>query len=89
MSQGASFNIPEYYQRPKRIDGVWTLRKGTHTAECSLWTHPVGGEIRVEAAGDFVRSEAGRDGLTLIDLAMEWREAFIAKGWQPNDGQVF
>ena len=72
QSSGASFNLPEYYDRPKRIDTVWTLRKGS-TAMCEVGTHPVGGEIRLEAAGEFQRSEAGRDGLALIDLAMQWK----------------
>jgi hypothetical protein len=81
VTSGASFNFPKYHDRPKRIDDVWTLHKGKHTAECSSWTHPIGGEIRVEAAGEFVRSEAGRDGLVLIDLAMEWKAQFIEKGW--------
>jgi len=60
---------------------VWTLRKGKHTATCTLWTHPIGAELRLEAGGEFVRSEAGRDGLKLIDLAMEWRQQFLEKGW--------
>ena len=60
---------------------MWTLQEGKHTAECSLWTHPIGGEIRVDAAREFVRSEAGRDGLALIDLAMEWKAQFFEKGW--------
>ena len=47
----------------------------------SLWTHPIGGEIRLEAAGDFVRPQTGRDGLALIDLAAEWKAQFAAKGW--------
>jgi hypothetical protein len=81
MSLRASFNLPEYHDRPKRIDGVWTLHKGKHTATCELWTHPIGGEIRLEAAGEFQRSEAGRDGLKLIDLAMEWKQQFVVKGW--------
>ena len=58
MSHGAPFNFPEYHDRPKRIDSVWTLRKGKHTAECSPWTHPIGGGIRFEAAGEFVCSGA-------------------------------
>ena len=70
--------VPRVLRRTE--DGVWTLHKRKHTAECSLWTHPIGGEIRLEAAGDFVRSEAGRDGMALIDLAMQWRQQFIEKG---------
>ena len=81
MTFGGSFNIPEYYQRPQHVSQVWQLRKGKRFATCELWTHPVGGEVRIEAAGEFVRSEAGRDGLALIDLAMEWRTQFLEKGW--------
>jgi hypothetical protein len=41
----------------------------------------MGGEIRVEAGGEFVRSEAGRDPLALIDLAATWKAQFQEKGW--------
>jgi hypothetical protein len=40
--------IPEYYDRPQRVFGVWTLHKNKRKAICELWTHPIGGEIRVE-----------------------------------------
>jgi hypothetical protein len=73
--------IPEYYERPQSVTRVWTLGKGKRKAICELWTHPIGGEIRVEVAGEFVRSEAGLDGLTLIDLAVQWRQQFVEKGW--------
>jgi hypothetical protein len=43
--------IPEYYDRPQRVFGVWTLHKGTRKTICELWTHPIGGEIRVEVSG--------------------------------------
>ena len=45
------------------------VSKGKHTAECSLRTHPIGGELRLEAEGEFQRGEAGRDGFALIDLS--------------------
>ena len=81
MIDGSPVKFPEYHDRPKRIDSLWTLCKGKHTAECSLWTHPIGGEIRLEAAGEFQRSEAGRDGLALIDKAKEWKRQFVEKRW--------
>jgi hypothetical protein len=56
--------IPEFYERPQRVFRVWILRKDKRTAECSLWTHPIGGEIRLEVSGEFVRSEAGRNGFS-------------------------
>ena len=78
---GGAFTFPEYDERPQRVDQCWQLRKGNKTATCELWTHPVGAEVRVEAGGEFLQSEAGRDGFALMNKANEWREAFIAKGW--------
>ena len=74
-------NIPEYWERPQHVSQIWRLSKGRHFATCELWTHPVDGEIRIEVSGEFVRSEAGRDGLALIELALQWRKQFLEKGW--------
>ena len=32
--------------------------------------------------GELLRSEAKRDGLALVDLALEWKAQFQEKGWQ-------
>jgi len=48
----SAFKFSEYYDRPKRIAGVWTLHKDKHTATWELWTHPVGAELRVEVDGE-------------------------------------
>jgi hypothetical protein len=82
MTTGASFNVPEYYGEPKEAALVWVLTKGSKRAHCSLWTHPIGAELRVDAAGEFVRSQAGRDVLTLVDLAATWKTHFEGKGWR-------
>jgi hypothetical protein len=55
--------------------------KGRKFAECRLWTNPMGAEIRVEAGGEFVRSEAGRDPIALVEAAMTWKAQFQEKGW--------
>jgi hypothetical protein len=47
-----------------------------------LWTHPLKAEIRVEAAGEFVRSQAGADVLALIEIAEIWKAQFHEKGWR-------
>ena len=62
MTTGASFNVPEYYGEPKEAALVWFLTKGRRRgALLALDGHPIGAELRMEAAGEFVRSEAGRD----------------------------
>ena len=76
------FNVPRWEGGPPReVAMVWRLRKGKKYAECRLWTHPKRAEIRVEAGGEFVRSEAGRDPLALVDMALEWKAQFLEKGW--------
>ena len=60
---------------------VWRLTKGKKYAECRLWTNPRGAELRVEAGGEFVRSEVVRDPLALVDVAMNWKAQFQEKGW--------
>ncbi len=74
--------IPEYYDRPQLTANVWRLTKGTHVAVCAFWTHPIGGEVRVNIDGELMRSEASRDGGKLFDLSEEWRTQFLEKGWQ-------
>jgi hypothetical protein len=60
---------------------VWRIQKRGRFAECRLWTNPQGAEIRVEAGGEFVRSEAGSDPLALVETAMTWKAQFEEKGW--------
>ena len=60
---------------------LWELRKGTRVAVCHLWTHPSGGEARLEVDGEWHRGEAGRNGLAIVDVALERKRQFEAKGW--------
>jgi hypothetical protein len=46
-----------------------------------LFSHPIGAEVRLDVDGEMSRTEAGRDGQALLDLALEWREQFEVKGW--------
>ena len=79
---GASISIPEFDGIPREVAEVWTLGKGSRVASCHLWTHPKGGEIRLTVDGEWHRGEALGDGLALVDLALEWKDGFIRKGWQ-------
>jgi len=81
MAEWDPLTFPEYHGSPTHIDNMWTLRKGEHSATCTLWTHPIGAEIRVTVDGEWHRSQAERDPLKLFDLSNEWRESFVGKGW--------
>ena len=75
------FNVPRWDGQAREVELVWRLTKRGKYASCRLWTNPQGAEVRVEAAGEFVRSEAGRDPLALVETAMTWKAQFLEKGW--------
>jgi hypothetical protein len=60
---------------------VWTLRKGQHVASCHLYTHPIGAEVRAMVNDELWRTQAGRDAMALVDIALEWKRQFMEKGW--------
>lgn len=95
MTDHVSIRIPPWDGQAREVGEVWRLSKGARVATCALWTHPKGGEARVTVDGEWQRGEAGGDGLVLIDLALEWREQFLDKGWAapkptvPNDNPEY
>jgi hypothetical protein len=66
----------------RRCAEFFRLRKGKRRVVCWSWTHPVGGEIRVDVDGELVRSYAGRDGVALFELSQQWKVQFQEKGWE-------
>lgn len=76
------FNFRQWDGTPRELGEVWTLRKGSRVAVCTLRSHPIGGEAIVTTDGEWQRGQAGRDGMALFDLAMEWRKQFEGKGWR-------
>lgn len=76
-----SVNVPQWTGEAREVSEVWRLRKGTRLAVCTLWTHPIGAEARVTVDGELHRSQAGRSGLVVVELALDWKERFQEKGW--------
>ena len=79
---GASVNLPTFDGTAREMGEAWSLRKGNRVASCHLWTHPKGGEVRLTVDGEWHRGEALTDKMALIDVALEWRKQFEAKGWR-------
>jgi hypothetical protein len=59
-SRGASINLPPWNGTPKEWQEVWALRKGERVCVLPFWTHPLGGEVRLEVDGLWCRGETHR-----------------------------
>ena len=62
----ASFNLPQWDGYARHFGELWRLVKGTRVA-CALFTHPLGGEVHLDVDWEMVRTQAGRDGMALVD----------------------
>jgi len=60
--------------------------KGTHTAECELYAHELGWELRLLINGELSRSQVCRSQDDLLDMQEEWKSALRQKGWSANGG---
>jgi hypothetical protein len=81
------FAMGDVFQRD-RFDGVsrevaqwWTLRKGQSRADCRMFTHVFGHELRLEVKGQFVESQVCRSDNDVLGCQERWRAALEAKGW--------
>lgn len=71
----------EHWSDPERLSPSWTLSKGGTTAECVVWSHQFGFELRVTVGADLVQSQVCRTQQDLIRVQETWRAAYEAKGW--------
>lgn len=70
-------------EEPHRFSTCWKLRnESIGEATCELWSHPLGRELRLDVNGELIRSEVFRERLAWADVAVAWKRAMVAKGWQ-------
>jgi hypothetical protein len=72
----------EYFNGPERLSPAWTLKKGTKTASCEVWSHILGHELRAFVGGELVQSSVCKTLEELVSTQEQWRTAFEAKGWK-------
>jgi hypothetical protein len=68
---------------PVALQTLWTLRKGTRSASCVLYTHALGWELKVES-GDLLLTQVCRSDQEIEDVSAGWRDAMLQKGWAPE-----
>jgi hypothetical protein len=62
---------------PRKQGDTFRLSKGTKTAECELWSHLLGWELRLMAAGEFLQSQVCRSQEEVVDTSDQWKVAMI------------
>jgi hypothetical protein len=75
------FNLPPWEGVSRPVGFVWRLTKCGREGSCRIWTHPHGGELRVEAGGTLIRSAVCLDMETLVRTALMWKTEFRRTGW--------
>ena len=74
--------LREYWQGPPvRISSGWNLTKGTHVAECVLYAHEFGWELRLLIDRELPMSQVRRSTNDVLSTGEQWKAAMIEKGW--------
>ena len=59
---------------------AWTLKKRDHVAQCVLFSHQFGWELRLEV-GALFRTQVCRSSEEILNTQESWKAAMIEKGW--------
>jgi hypothetical protein len=78
-------DLPQWDGYARHFGELWRLIKGSRVAVCALFTNPLGAEVRLDVDWEMVRTQAGRDGMALVDEAIHWKQQFIEKGWVASE----
>ena len=60
---------------------MWTLKKSKREATCTLSTHPLGWELKVQVSDELMRSEVRKSEPAVFDTSDAWKSQWAAKGW--------
>jgi len=67
--------------RPALLTAAWVLHKGPRAARCTIWSHPLGFELRLVCDGSLPRIRTCRTPEGMVQLQARWRAAMEAQGW--------
>jgi hypothetical protein len=82
--------MPDVLQRfnwngqPRKIDICWRLHKAKRKAECEMWSHILGWELRLIASGELLQSQVCRTQDEVFDTFEQWKAAMVGRGWTPQ-----
>ena len=67
---------------PVRVSSGWKLTKDSHSAECELFAHQLGWELRLLIDQDLRMSQVCRSQDDVLTTGEQWKVAMIEKGWR-------
>ena len=59
---------------------AWTITERNRVAQCVLFSHQFGWELRLEG-GELFRTQVCRSTEEILDTQESWKAALIEKGW--------
>jgi hypothetical protein len=65
----------------EQLSVLWTLSDDQRIAECTLWSHPFGWELRMSVNNGIVQTQVERTLNQVSDSAAAWRRMFLDAGW--------
>ena len=68
---------------PVALGIAWTLTKRNRVAQCLLFSHQFGWELRLEV-GQLFRTQVCRTTEEILDVQESWKAAMIEKGWSAS-----
>lgn len=68
--------------QPIRLGSLFTVTKGRHTADCELWTHQLGWELRLTSGTTLLQSQVCRVQNDVLEMQEAWKAAMTDKGWR-------
>jgi hypothetical protein len=72
----------QVYIRPALLTAAWVLHKGSRAARCTIWSHPLGFELRLVCDDSLPRIRICQTPETMVQLQARWRAAMEAQGWR-------
>jgi hypothetical protein len=68
---------------PRKQGELFILKKGNrHQAVCTLWSHPLGWELRLNAAREMIRTQVCQTQNEVLDTSDAWKAAMRERGWR-------
>jgi len=72
---------PDWYGEPIRLSRIWHLSKGRRYAECTLYSHQFGWELRLVAGIEVLQTRVCRSEDEVLNTHEDWHRAMVATGW--------